>query len=212
MNKKLLLLAYFVTATLFAAAQFEKGSILLGGDVGFGKSETKDAGNNSSTSNNFNFSPTIGFATKKNTFHGVVLNYGTSKSEINPTNSNSSSSIGGGYFYRKYKPLFEKFYGFLQAGANVSIGKQETKGFVDSETKSVNVSLSLSPGLAFAITKKVFIETGFSNIAYIYYQNGKRTVANNPSQDSESNSFGVSSSLSAAGNGLYFGFRIMLPK
>jgi hypothetical protein len=211
MIKKLLLSASVILMALVSNAQFKKGSILLGGDVGFGKQNSTDV-NFFSKSNNLSVSPVIGIASKENVFQGVRLNYSTSKNEYSINNVSKSIGYGAGYFYRKYKTVFGKFSGFLQAGAGLDFSKHNVSGAFPSEANGLYMSISISPGITFPIFKHIYLESGFSNIAAVHYQKSKRTVPNSPGQNATSNSFGFSSSLSTAGSGLYFGFRIMLPK
>jgi hypothetical protein len=211
MIKKLLLSASFGLLFFVSNAQFKKGSVLLGGDVGFGRQKSTE-GSIFSNSSNFSFSPTVGIASKDNFFQGIQLNFISSKSDYSSTNGNKSSSYGAAYFLRKYKSIFGKFSGFIQAGVWGDFRKTQERGFVVWDMNTFTASLSISPGINFPITKNVYLETGFSNIASVYYQSSKRESSGGSTLTSKANSFGVSTNLSASGNGLYFGFRIILPK
>jgi len=63
------------------------------------------------------------------------------------------------------------------------------------------------------VSKKVFLEAGFSNIAAVSYQHGKSTSYNfGNTTTGKSSGFGFSSSLGSFSNNLYFGFRFIIPK
>lgn len=209
MKRKLLLSVSIILMTLMGNAQFKKGSVLLGGDVGFSTQKTTQ-GTTNSMSNNFSFSPTVGFATKTNLFQGIQLLFSSTNNKYGSNNINKSNAYGGAYFIRKYKSILGKFHGFLQASIGANYSKGEENGIINYDINTFSTQFSLSPGINFSIAKNVYLETGFSNIASLSYQKSKRTSTSVTTSTTQS--FGFSSNLSAAGNGLYFGFRIMLAK
>jgi hypothetical protein len=106
-----------------------------------------------------------------------------------------------------------KFYAFLQAGINGNFGKNKYRQNPDYyyDDKSYSVGLNITPGVSFGVSKKLFLEAGFNNIASLSYQHSKTTGYNfGNSIDRSSSSFGFSSSLGVFSNSLYFGFRFML--
>jgi hypothetical protein len=211
---KLLSFALFLFTTVIKA-QFNKGSLLLGADLSF-STQNFTSGTAESEGNGFGISPIIAVATKQNTFWGGSLNYSHSKSiSGNPINDQKSNNYGGGVFVRKYKPVVGKVYAFVQAGVFAGSAKSKSSSGADfrSELKTFGTSLNVTPGVSVAVSKKIYLEAGFSNIASINYQHSKGTNYNFGSASQfESNNFSFSSSLGSFSNNLYFGFRFIIPK
>jgi hypothetical protein len=215
MRKNTLAAFSFLLLTSVSYSQFNKGSLLLGADLGF-NTQKSTTGNLEYKSNGFYFSPTVAVATKQNTFWGGFLNTGFSKSTSeNPVNLQKNNNYGAGLFFRKYKPVLGKWYAFVQAGVSATIGKYNTESGPDSysESKSFSTGLNITPGISVAVSKKVYLEGGFSNIAAVNYQHSTGSSYNfGNTSKSESSGFGFSSSLGSFTNNLYFGFRFIIPK
>jgi hypothetical protein len=195
--------------------QFKKGSVLLGGDVSFGMSKTENLNNPTQKTNAFTFSPVFAKATRDNLFIGGSLSLGVSKSIFNVNGEAKTQTYYMSVFARRYKSIFGKINAFVQGG--ISGGRIVTKNMqgVDykSEGKGVSVFASITPGISVSVSKKLFLEAGFSNIAAVSYDRNKETGYNFGSTiDRKNSSFSFSSSLSTSTGGLFFGARFILPK
>src|SRR5215218_4159663 len=115
--KKTLLLAFslFLIATV-SHAQITKGSVLLGGNIGFGGS--KDEYGNQPEVHTFTFNPVLGIAVKENLVTGINIFYNHSKTTNNMPGKQEAGVTGGGLFVRKYVPLGMKFYLYGQGNIN----------------------------------------------------------------------------------------------
>jgi len=215
MRKNILAAFSFLLLTSFSYSQFNKGSLLLGADLGF-NTQTSTTGSQKYKSNGFSFSPTVAVATKENTFWGGFLNVAFSENTSeNPDNLQKNNNYGAGVFFRKYKPVLGKLYAFVQAGVSANIGKYNSESGPDSysESKNFSVGLNITPGISVGVSKKVFLEAGFSNVAAVGYQHGTSSSYNfGNTSTGESSSFGFSSSLGSFSNNLFFGFRFIIPK
>ncbi len=214
----LLPLMAVVSFSAFAQGDIKKGSRLIGGDVGFSTSSS-DAGVTSSSGTSFNVSPVYGKAVKDNFFIGSLLrlSYGNNKNENSAVAYKSTSmSWYGGVFVRKYKPLKNGFYLFLQAGAGGGAGKsrQQTTPSADfvAVQKSGMIDLNLTPGFAYNLTKKLQLETGLRSIVALEYSWQKNRNLSTNQFDQTSRLFRFNSSLNNFTSQLYLGFRVMLSK
>jgi hypothetical protein len=207
------LISLLFTSTVYS--QFNKGSLLLGADLSF---NTQHYSMNTTENNThgFNFSPIIAVATKQNTFWGVSLNAAYSKSDVSfPSNEQIFHSYGGSVFCRKYKPITTRLLAFVQGGITAGFGKFESNNGPDlhADSKSFTAGLNITPGISVGISKKVFLEGGFNNIAAISYGYTKTTNYDfGNTTNSKTSGFSFSSSLGVFNNSLYFGFRFIIPK
>lgn len=207
------LIPFLSASTVYS--QFNKGSLLLGADLSF-NTYTSTSGAIENKSHGFNFSPTLAVATKQNTFWGVSLNTAYSKNSApSPSNEQIFHSYGGSVFCRKYKPVTGKLLVFVQGGIAASFGKYESNNGPDShsDNKSFTAGLNITPGISVNVSKKVFLEAGFNNIAAVNYGQTKTSDYNlGNTTNSKSSGFSFSSSLGSFNNNLYFGFRFIIPK
>lgn len=199
-----------------AQTDIGKGSVILGGDISF--SSYKLTENNTDTRKNslFNISPAAGFAVKKNLFVGANLEYSLFNNEAI---SNASKIRGNGFnygvFVRQYKPLKHNFYIFLQGGVGGRNYHEKLKNAQPGEiydSKQFAVNASLSPGISYAITSKLQIETGLNNIVSIGYSETKTEDNLNFVGVRKEASLNASTSLNNFSSVFYLGFRILLQK
>jgi hypothetical protein len=220
--KKIILLASLFMS-LGAMAQIKKGNTLIGGAISGGTNKSKStlAGqSDEQRSNSINFYPSIGYAIKKNVVTGIKLALGKSENEsinTNVTTSKSEISVyGGSFFIRNYLPIVGKFQLFAETDLGYANSKQiGTNGIginqQKQETKGNALALNLSPGMAFAVSKKFQLELYLGNILGINYNQSttKSSLANVTT--TESSSSGIGYNLNAAiFNNLSVGFRILL--
>jgi hypothetical protein len=212
MKKKLLFfIAFFSVAK--TEAQVKKGTLLTGGDMSFTtQSVVQSSLPDKQTASGFYFSPVLAKAIKDNLFFGGFLSFQRSKSTNAMNQKLKSNLYGTGIFLRSYKPVLKDLYAFIQPGLSVSWGKGDILLNSQSFQKSFQVRGDISTGLSFRISKKIYLETGFTNLATFDFLRTK-TIDNTltPAQITINKRFAFSSSLSAITANLSFGFRIMLP-
>ena len=209
MKKHFYLLFFFFAITFCSQAQIKKGDILLGGTLGFNTQKTTP-GDNSPTQgtkqSSFTITPSIGKAVKDNLLIGFDLTFAGSKNtqNVGASNTTKSNTYGAGVFIRKYKPLGSGFAIFMQTrlGGNYNTQKSqyELTSYPYSKVSGYSFDLSFYPGIAYAITKRVQLETGFANLVDVNYSHSKIAyttgVNNTVTSTDKLNSFNVSTSLS----------------
>jgi len=186
-------------------SQIKKGTVFIGGSIGFSKqTPSNDNPNNYYQKvTNVNLFPSIGWAIKDNLVFGVMLGYGYQKSSQSPVDTlySKNQTYSAGVFLRKYKYLGSGFSLFGQGNLFYTYGK--TSNYNGSQFyqtySSYNVGLNFNPGVAYRINSHWQIETIFPNLGYINY--GHQRLSNGllpPSSDlpSASNTFNIGSSLS----------------
>lgn len=182
MKRKLLLLA--VVGSLgcsYAQAQIKKGSVLLGGSLGFSRIETNQVytqvGNFKTIQKSLTVSPSLGIAIQDNLILGGDLTFDTRKQTYNkpfqlPQRTNF---YGAGVFLRKYWKVADKLYLFGDGRLGYSFSNEKLPSTRDpqlfEQRKTNSVSLSIYPGLSFAVSRRVHIETTFFNLLTASYKN-----------------------------------------
>jgi Autotransporter beta-domain len=216
MKKRIVLASIIFFTAISTKAQINKGLIMLGGDIS--ASTQKISTINSSETyrhNGFMVSATVGKAIKDNFIIGVNAGYGTNKNEYaSQINEIKGTSFSGGIFARQYKKIGKgDFYIFLQEGLGVSGFRQRienTSPASNQETKRTSFSLTAYPGISYAVSKKLHLETGFNNLLSINYFTEKQE-SNAPSFDpNKTKGFSFSSSLTNATSSFYLGFRLFI--
>ena len=215
MKKNVLLLLVLASFSLAATAQIKKGSLFLGGDIGGSTRTAKTDGTSLGKENSLRISPVFGKAVRENLFVGIDGTLSLYKNEIsNSPNDYKQQQYGGGVFIRKYKPLGKSdFFLFLQCRLGyqyqklVSINNPPTA----FSTKTNTVSLSAYPGISYAVSKKLHIETGFNGLVNLSYYNETNNQGNSGSGIVKSNGVSLHSSLENLSS-IYIGFRLLLAK
>lgn len=219
MTRMLLILAVIFSFSCSANAQFSKGSVLLGGQLSFsGYTNNNSYGDQNTHSGNFNIS--LGKATGENAVMGINLFY-SPYTNNNYYNGNipvkvaySNNGYGIGVFYRKYKSLGKEFYLFGEAGVEYSGSTESGKN--DSAVKVISGSGSggsiyITPGIAYKISKKFFLEITIPDIFLVSFENHTTTSQYYYPQTTKNNQFTVSTSLNASPlSNLGIGFRLIL--
>lgn len=214
MRKNLLLPLAFIFFANISKAQFKKGSTLLGGDISFSTQNIKYMNTPQQKSHAFSITPVFAKATKENLFWGGSLSFGSTESVYNINGEAKGQAYYAGVFLRRYMPIHGKFNAFFQAGVNGGylISKASQGSDYNARTETFTLYASVTPGISVNVSKRFFLEAGFSNIASIVYSNGKQTENNFGNRiDQKLSSFGFSTSLSTNSGGLFFGTRFILP-
>jgi hypothetical protein len=212
MKKALLIIPVIVLITSIAQAQITKGSILLGGSIGFGSQ--KNPGNNEAKQTNIFINPAVGVAVKENLVVGFDALYSRFKStHIAASNSAKNTSAGGGFFVRRYYPVIRNFYLYAQGNLSYNAGASEQRSTnYEQKSTSNTISLDLAPGLAYALSKKFHMEFGFNDLASIQYGKTKTEVNSNGTASTlKGHVFGFTTGLSTA-SPFYLGFRVFITK
>lgn len=219
MKKVVLLAAVLVFVTTITQAQITKGRTLLGGTVAYNQSTGYNADNTSYPGKQHNLfvNPSVGNAIKENLVLGVEasfytgnLKYGAAPNQY----KNKSRSYGGSVFLRQYVPLLKRFYFYAQAaaGGNKNKSWQTYNAKTYSNTEGWGAGVSFTPGLTYALTKKLYAESGLNGFALLNYNHSKTesTDLNTGTvSSSKGSNFNFSTSL-GGGSGLNIGFRLLL--
>jgi len=220
MKKALLFTVSFIFIASLVQAQINKGTVLLGGNLSASTYKYNTASSSGSTDfnthqNGFFFYPSLGFATNQNKVWGFMLGYNYSKSKSSSApGEQKSNGYGAGVYHRRYLPLGKSFYLFGQTGIYYYHSYQKTDNDnTYNETKSSGLSVSVYPGIAYAVNKRIHLEVGINELAslgfsHTSYKNG---VNNGSYTTQKSNGFGLSTNLSSS-NPLMVGFRFVLGK
>ena len=208
---KFYFLSISILFTILAQAQIKKGSIFLGGDIG-GVTQKTESGSNTSKQSGFFISPVFGKAIKENLVLGTDLLYGHNKYESG--GEQTISTYGIGVFLRKYKAIGSSgFYIFLQgrAGYRFTNNKLEGPATYVNVAKNHTASLSIYPGLSYAVSKRLHLETGFNSLVSVNYFTETAETGNPVTSSTKTSGLNISSSLNNISN-LYLGFRVLLSK
>lgn len=223
MKRKFIALAMagcFVTA--YAHAQLQKGSLLFGGSVGFSSSK-RSAGfyNNwdlDTKTTSISLSPSVAIAVAGNLFVGADLIFSNSKDKYSAAPPQSwqkynSNSYGGGVFVRKYWSIVDKLYIFGQGRLGYEQYKRDVQPYFNpgSYYKGFSVQASLYPGISYAISKKVHLESTFFNLISVAYSRDREYNKPTDAKIQTVKSFSVRSSFDNA-TVLSVGVKVLLSK
>lgn len=216
---KIYLLAVCVFISSLVHAQINKGTIFLGGDLGFSSSTYKTDNPSDNTYQNvssFNFSPSVGWVVKENTVVGgrINLSFLKYKYSQNPSNANS---IGAAIYVRKYLPLGKAFYLFGDAslGGQSNYRKILNNNIPEyfSTENGYSITAGIYPGISYQIKKCLFLEMALTNLVTLSYikTNTEQEGPNVQSYKGVYNSFSFYSSLGSA-IPIQVGLRFTIPK
>lgn len=217
--RKALLIAFTCLAGITSQAQVEKGRTLLGGTIAYNQSTNYSDGNYLSPGKQRSviISPSFGKAIKTNFVLGVEASFSSGNQTYGAATDaikTKSHSYGGAIFLRQYVPLLKNFYFYAQGmmGGSKNEAKQTHNNRVNNRTEGWGVSASLSPGLTYAITKKLYVESGLNGFALLAYSHSKLLYTDATTGGvsvSKGNNFNFSTSLGSSG-GFTIGFRVLL--
>jgi hypothetical protein len=220
MKLKFLFSLFALTGVLTSQAQINKGSVLLGGSIGFNQIKSKGDASITSTSKTTTtaISPAVGVALKENLVAGVRFNYTKYKQRNNydamTTNylNTDIKNYGGGIFLRGYVPVINRLYVFGEGYASYTIDREtSTQGYYNSKNerkiKGWNTGLSFTPGISYGVSKKLQIEGGFNSLFSVNYAKSKTTYSGTQTATSESFSGGISQDNESM---FFVGFRFVI--
>ena len=172
-----IILSFALMFFIFSAnAQFKKGDILLGGDLSYSGSKSTSQNYTGETKyNSGNFNISLGKAIKENVVVGINLDFQPVTDTYNTgigLYTTQTNNYSFGIFYRVYKGLGKDFYIFGEAGGGYIGSTTSTKDSTGHEisTGSGNGGhLYISPGIAYKVSKKFFIELSIPQIFTLQY-------------------------------------------
>jgi hypothetical protein len=216
-QKFLLSLVFVCTMIVSAKAQISKGSVWLGGSIGFSLTENEyENSTTESKTRTYSVLPAVGIAVKDNLIVGIGLSHTNKKTEnFGYTKTGKEKTYGGGVFIRQYVPIINKLYIFGEASAAFrSFEANEELTYnsppLKTNTKGWDGSLALTPGLALGINKKIQLETGFNSLFSAVYS--KRTTDfNEQSPDVTQKNFSTGIALDNESL-FYIGVRFLISK
>jgi hypothetical protein len=229
MRKLYFLTIVMVSLSFISNAQISKGSTFLGGSVNVNTNSSKDENPSSieDRTSNWGIRPQIGKAIATNKILGVFLNYSSSENQyasypftgtfpITPTKfNNENTSYGGGFFYRHYYPLSNRFFLFGEGSVGGFFGKtkRQANDHLTEEIESKDFNLGVTPGISFAATRKLHLEASLNSLFSVNYGTSKTTEFNTSGGVSGTkNGHSFSGNANANGfSGLAIGLRWILP-
>lgn len=204
MSKIFTLLAIAVFTSFDVSAQTSKGTVLLGGSLGFDHSKATNTTPEKNTS--FRISPNVSKFYKDNRLVGGGISFS------HASGSYTGNLYGLNFFLRQYLPMGKDFFLFADETLYGSTSKYRYSGTLQSRTdKTTSAGISFNPGLAYAVNKKFQLEIGLPDMASLYYNHQESRYSYNPSNNSKSNAVGLSTGLSELFLGsLSFGIKVVL--
>jgi hypothetical protein len=214
MTRILLTIVLLFSLSMMASAQFKKGDIILSGNLSYGYSSYSNfytnniPQENNQRNTNGNFSILAGKSLNETSAAGISITYAPSTVEndngIYYPFKSSNDFFAVGVFYRKYKSLGKEFFFFGQVNASYSWSTQSGK---DSSGKKVlsgsswGAGASVSPGIAYKISRHLFMELTIPALITVGYNKSNSTFQDGeipPMVQKMSNeNFGISTSLSS---------------
>jgi hypothetical protein len=213
---------YFIALLVFTSsllsAQIRKGSILLGGQLSYATGNN-DMADFHSTSAGGAIAVSIGKAFRENTVLGLNLSFSSRKEENvyrwSDTADVSSHNAGYGAYLRQYKGLAKGLLLFGQADAGYMRSKQ-TEDYKNAPGSLSYIQqgayLSLAPGLAYQLFKKLQVELMLSNLVSLQYSVTKTEseISQVPNTKRKEFSFYSSLNTNSSLGGLGIGFLFVL--
>lgn len=173
MKKLLLILAL----AMFSAANAQKGTVLVSGNLVF-SSEKMNSSGNEATQSSFGISPKVGYQFADN----WTVGFQSSLSFINNVTDSAnghSANYGIGAFMRYSKPLNELFTVYADFGTGFSFGKGSYSNSGETVTSNSNgFGVSLNPALLINITKGYGLNFGFGGMGYSSSKVENKTIPN----------------------------------
>jgi len=225
MKKNLLLaLAGFLFA-MAANAQIPKGSVFIGGSMHFSSDKRRPSATTTveTAYTSWSLRPQVGKAIDNNKIAGVFLNTAGSNNKQTSQPSNlsqtKSTTYGGGFFLRNYFSIANRLYLFGEGALGIAATKSEalsdngTVRYIFNSSKGFESTLSLTPGISFAATKKVHLEASLNNLFLLTFNSGTSEEFSSPGnlfRETKTKYFRASANANGFNN-LFLGVRFILP-
>lgn len=147
----------------FGLACAQKNTLLVGGNIAYSSTKNTDVLNNSSTTNKFEFSPTVGYQFADQWTAGINASFGTDK--ISDTYKVNTDKIGA--FVRYAQPLNETFavYGDLGIGYQ---GQKATQTILNQNfvTRANGMYVQFTPALFINFKNSFGLNFNIGGIGY----------------------------------------------
>lgn len=214
-NKIVLAFACSIAIASTAHAQIKKGSVLLGGSFGIGTEKTKYENSGiepaNSKNNSYSISPSAGKAVRDNLVLGIGLHYIYKENENMEQSFNHGHIVGAGVFLRQYWEVLKRFYLFGEGQLGGFYAKEKTTApdNFESNSKSYLIEFGITPGISFAVSNKVHLESSFMNLLSARYVHSK--VENKAGSGITRNTFNLNGNLDNPSR-LTLGVRFLLSK
>lgn len=206
-----------------STAQISKGSLFTGADVGGYKQKLYPG--TVHHPDILALAPVVGIALKENLLAGIqgffIVNNDFSKESYESVNiKRYERGEGAGLFIRKYKQMGQQGFSLLLQGqlSYMATRLVDETHFPDSDNTYIyagrkSCGFGVSPGVSFAISKRMRMETGLNNLLLLNYYKEDQVFSKsgiNPSERNVIKGFGASTGLSDIGSSLYAGIRVIL--
>jgi hypothetical protein len=201
MFKKINFYAAIFFIFISAAANAQKGSWYVGGQVGFNTKTEKNTGFADINTSTWNIAPEVGTFLQKNLQLGFALNLGGTHSDQSGTTPSVTTTAWSPVIYlRKFYPVSDKFSLFTGVVGNFTVGSTSSNG---SSGTLGGWGLNLTLGAAYAVSKTFTVVGQYGLFGYTY-----QSATINDEKSSVSN-FGLNvNSLGPVFNvGLYWTFK-----
>jgi hypothetical protein len=224
---RILLLPVLLLSSFMVNGQFKKNDILSGGQLSYSYYSTTNtypyvtysAGDSKNSNGNFTIS--AGKALNENTMFGLNFSYLPSSYTNYPSLNNDillknrTDGFSAGIFYRKYKGLGKEFFFFGEVSALYGWSNTSGKDSIGQKLVSGStsfISASLYPGIAYRVSKLLFLELSIPSLFYIgYSKSNTLSTEANLSQTNKNDQFYISTSLGSNPlTALGIGFRLIL--
>ena len=170
--KKLL---FILTLTVCSFANAQKGTVLVLGDVSFFSNKDSNQASDFKTEN-FSFSPKVGYQFKNNWTIGVEAGFSSSKNEYTflenlPNNQErKTKNFSAGAFVRYSKSLSQMFLLYADLGAGYQ-NRKETYTYLSNPQNNENNTFdgfytSFAPGLFLNIKNNFGLNFGIGGLTY----------------------------------------------
>jgi hypothetical protein len=207
MKKHFYLLTVGLLTACISYAQVKKGDVLVGGNIGFFKQDVSP-GQSGNDLTSFSIYPSIGKAIRDDLVVGLNLGYAHSRTKSVTSDAYITTQVqySLGAYIRRYKNLGAGFALFGEGDLLLTYGLY--KSYYDGgpkppASKSYSIRAGLYPGIAYFLSRRVQVETGFQDIVNVQYlQSGFGA--------DKSNSVSLNANLNKAFDNFVVGFKLLL--
>lgn len=179
MKKILVILAL----AMFSFANAQKGTYLVSGNVSFWSDKDANQASESKTEN-FNFSPKVGYQFKDNWTVGVETGFSSSKNKYTYQENDSNNqeritkNFSAGAFVRYSKSLSQMFLLYADLGAGYKNLKETTTNSFSSTTTFDGFYASFAPGLFLNIKNNFGLNFGIGGLTYSNTKSNQNNASN----------------------------------
>lgn len=179
--RKLVLLAGIFSLLGPAKAQVKKGSWIIGGQASYYQVDYSPNTTYAKSSKNPSAVLSVGKAFGDNNVWGLSVGYlansFTNTIYIGGYQQNGNmNTYSGNIFNRKYEKIVSGLYAFSELGDGFSVSRHDNE-------KAFSIFLYGTPGIAYRLRKKIFIELLLPNLVRLSYYNATEPTYSNSSSN-----------------------------